>query len=433
MKTAVYGCGISGEAAARLSIELGDETAVFDDNMAAAEKLSKKLGVKIHNNITDIVLYDRIVVSPKAFFSEKFRMLRGCREIISEIDFAYANSRCRIAAVTGSNGKTTVTKMVSEILTCAGVRAVAVGNIGVPFSAECRKLGENDVAVTELSSYQLAASRIFHAEAGALLNITPDHLDVHRSFEDYMTQKKKVFMNMMPSDRAVMNAHDGRTAVKTVAEKVFFSAYGEKAEAVLKGGTLYYCGEKIINRTDMKLSGLFNMENALAAICLSAAFGVGKECMAQALADFVPDAHRMEVCGEAGGVRFVDDSKATNPAAALAAVENTGGRLAVILGGSRKNTDFTELVRGIKRKGAYVLLYGECASEIAETAEKCGYREFIEVRDVGEGAEKGYEILKEGGGTVLLSPACASFDMYADYGERGEEFKRAVEKLRRNG
>lgn len=430
MRALVIGCGKSGESAAKLLQRKGYEVFVQDDNVIAAMSLAQKIKAKLHNNITDIVLYNRVIVSPTAFYSAFCKnLLKRNVEIESEMDFAFENSVCKKIAITGSNGKTTVTTLLTEILKTK-YGAYAVGNIGLPFSEVCDKLKKEEYAVIEMSSFQLEASKSFHPQMAMLLNLSPDHLNVHRSESEYFSAKKRIFMNLKKGDVAVFNNDDSNTYLQTEATEFFYSLRKKTNGAYLRGQSIFYMDEFIADCDEVSLRGSFNMLNVLSAVTCACIEGVPPCSIRKVLKDFRGLPHRMENCGEINGVEFINDSKATNTDAALNCVKSIKGYIGIIMGGSNKNTDFVPLMNYLKKRNAFVFVYGESADEIKEKADFCGIKFCRKVFSMQDGVYQAYDKLSKIGGSVVLSPACASFDMFRNYADRGEAFKSAVKRLK---
>ena len=363
-------------------------------------------------------------------------------EISGELEQAYRHCKGTFYAITGTNGKTTTTALTGEIFKAAGRKTEVVGNIGLPSSARATEADEDTCMVTEVSSFQLETVKTFRPKVSAILNITPDHLNRHGTFEEYARVKGLVFANQDENDYFVYNADDPET-VKIVpacrrAVKVAFSRKfrPEAPCAYAKDGNMYVdtadgTGPRFVIETkDIYIPGAHNLENALAAAAVSFFAGIGVDVIADVLREFRGVEHRIEFVREVRGVRYVNDSKGTNPDASIKAIEATETPILLIAGGYEKNSDFTEFINGFDGKVKYLLLLGQTACRFAETARQCGFPEdrmiFCDsMKDVIFHASS----LAEAGDTVLLSPASASWGMYNNFEERGEDFKQLVLEL----
>jgi UDP-N-acetylmuramoylalanine--D-glutamate ligase len=351
--------------------------------------------------------------------------------VLSELEVAWRIAEAeaqgnRWVAVTGTNGKSTTATWIAEILKVAGRPVVLAGNIGAPLSGFLSERGPRDF-VCEVSSFQLEAIDLFRPHVAVLTNITPDHLDRYRDFAEYAEAKRRVFSRQEPEDFAVLNADDpSSSGTASAARRVFFSRRGrpESGGAWLEGGTLRTdvagSPREVLRAERLALSGAHNMENALAALAAAECLGTPVAATASALSHFRGLPHRTEIVAEAGGVRWVDDSKGTNVDATAKSLEGyPEGSVLLILGGRDKHGDFPFLRPIVGRTARRVLTIGEAAGiveaalEGAAPVERCGTME----RAVRRAAE-----LARPGDTVLLSPACASFDQYANFEERGRHF-----------
>ena len=344
--------------------------------------------------------------------------------------------RSKVIAVSGSNGKSTTVSLIHHLLAKAGRRSVLAGNIGVPFIAQVREIGADSIVVLELSSFQLEEIVDFRADVAVLLNITPDHLDRYPSMEAYAAAKYNLFTNQRPGDHMVLNADDPllRDAKRLGAGKpLWFSSTRALPDgAFLQGQGLTLraaAAEEKISLRRNPLRGIHNLENIMAAALACRAIGLTAAEIESGLESFQGLAHRMEAAGTIGGVEFINDSKATNVDAALKSIASIDGRLVVILGGKDKGSDFSALEKILKKKALRVLLLGKAAPLIAGQLPSLEKR-LAHVRDLTEAVRSGYELLQPQGGTVLLAPACASFDMFDNFEHRGDVFKREVASLR---
>ncbi len=426
----VVGLGASGSAAAALLARQGFRVRVNDQ--AKADALGDRLASLPAGSETFLGSHELealagvsvVVVSPGV--PPDLPLLREARrrglEVMAEVELAYrALADVPLLAVTGSNGKTTVTSLLGAICQRAGLRVGVGGNIGEPATA-LALAGVWDVLVWELSSFQLEGCTTLRPRVGILLNLSADHLDRHPSMAAYLAAKERLFARQEAGDLAVLNADDPAVAsLRTPGEHAFFSLRGG-ADAVLDGNVLTVDGAPLLPRTALRLLGDHNVANALAAALAAVRFGIDRDTVAAALADFAPLPHRHQLVAEARGVRFVDDSKGTNVGATAAGLAGyRPGSVHLILGGLAKGQDFRELRPAVAGRVARAYLIGEAADALAEAlagvvaVEHCGTLE----RAVASAAARAVA-----GDVVLLSPACASFDQFRDYRHRGDEFAR---------
>ena len=356
--------------------------------------------------------------------------------IITEIELAYWFLQAPIVAITGTNGKTTTTALTGEIYKASGRKTQVAGNIGIPLSAVIEDCSAQDVVVAELSSFQLESIIHFRPAISAILNITSDHMDRHGSMEAYTEAKARIFSNQRNDDAVIINADDPATYALRLqpACRVFlFSRKREVAQgAFVRDGHIIlrdHSGEAVLCRTDdILIPGAHNLENALAAALLAWLGGVSPEVIAKTLKTFPGVAHRLEFVRKVDGVSFINDSKGTNTDAAVKALEAFPNRKILIAGGYDKGGSFDELAQAIKKHVGYTVLLGQVAGRLAEALEAAGYSGYDVVSTLEEAVEHAYQAAKSGD-VVLLSPACASWDTFRDYEQRGERFKEAVSKL----
>jgi UDP-N-acetylmuramoylalanine--D-glutamate ligase len=438
----VVGIARAGVAASLVSLARGASVTATDEKPEAelGERASRlrRAGVKLvlgrHPPAT-FLEQDLIVVSPgvPANLPALELARAGGIPVWSEIELAWRFLRGKVVAITGSNGKTTTTSLVAHILKTAGIGTLVGGNIGVPLLSLVESSTDRTVTVAEISSFQLETISGFRPEIGVLLNLTPDHLDRHRSFEDYARVKMRIFENQLESDAAVLNADDLELTARMPSRPRLF--WFSRRKRVAQGA--FVCGDQLMVRIDGKeaaiagrdeipLRGDHNVENVLAAITASYLAGAEPAAIADGVKTFEGVEHRLEFVAETGGVKFYNDSKATNVDAALKAVEAFPGPLVVILGGKDKGSPYTVLREPLSRLARLVVLIGSAAGTIASDlgdavpVEHAGTLE----RAVGLSAERA-----KPGDVVLLSPACSSFDQFENYEHRGRVFKELVRTL----
>ncbi len=360
----------------------------------------------------------------------------------SEIELAWRFLRGRLVAITGSNGKTTTTSLVGHVLETAGIPTLVGGNIGTPLISLAEVSSESSVTVAEVSSFQLENIVAFRPDVGVLLNLTPDHLDRHATMEEYARAKARLFANQTETDAAVVNADDSQlSALVPAGPRVFrFSRTTVvTAGTYLRGPDASGRGEEIVfrqgnnemillRRSDIGLRGEHNVENVLAAATAARLVGVAPEAIAEGVRSFAGVEHRLEFVAEVGGVNFYNDSKATNVDATLKALDAFAGGLLVILGGKDKGSDYTPLREPLARRARKALLIGAAAEKIGG---QLAGAVATEASGTLERAVAGAFAQARPGDTVLLAPACASFDQFENYEHRGRVFKQLVRQLER--
>ena len=361
--------------------------------------------------------------------------------ICSEVELAFHFSPVPLIAITGTNGKTTTTALTGEIFTRPGTKVYVSGNIGFPLAEAVRQAAPGDTIVAELSSFQLADTHNFRAHIAAILNITPDHLDYHQTMEQYIAAKKKILCNQQKTDWAVLNWDDPlvRALAPFAGGKILPFSRKEKLNPglYLQGGCLYWRGrqagsrpQKICEAAAIRIPGQHNLENALAAAAIARAAGVGVPRIVQALKNFPGVPHRLEKVVTYRGVTFINDSKGTNPDAAIQALRAVHGPKVLIAGGMHKGGDlqpFMQAVAGGQVKK--MILLGAAAPLFTALARKEGFSQLETVPDLGKAVTCAFQVAVPGD-TVLLSPGCASWDMFNSFEERGEAFKAAVLSLK---
>jgi UDP-N-acetylmuramoylalanine--D-glutamate ligase len=457
----VVGLGISGRAAAVRLLREGIKVTVNDISTAepvreAAAEL-QELGASSVLGSHDLALLDGVdvvVVSPGV--TPRLPLLREAEArsipVWSEVELAWRLARAKMVAVTGTNGKTTTVSMIAWICNRAGMPAVAAGNIGYPLITAVEEAEEGTLLVAEVSSFQLSHIVEFRPAVAVLLNIGEDHFDWHEDMDEYVAAKSRMWMNQQGDDLVVCNLDDpacARAASGAPVGVLYFSMHPlEKAAVFMEGGRMFFrppgsCAKadparEIMRAQELQLPGGHNLENAMAAAAAAMALGIDPRSAGGALAAFRGLPHRLQYLGEVGGAAFYEDSKATNPHATLHALDAFPGPLAVILGGRNKGLGFDDLAAELQRRAArrevrVVYLIGEAAAEIS--AALAGAAGSMEIRKL-PGLEEVFEDLPgiiEPGDTVLFSPACASFDRYRDYKERGKHFQAMFSAYKSGG
>jgi UDP-N-acetylmuramoylalanine--D-glutamate ligase len=433
VKTLVFGLGESGVAATRALTEQGENVVVADanDNEGLRETLAG-LDVSGILGAGPEVLegVDRVVASPG--ISPHSPVLRDAEvrgvPVISEVGLGLEllGDDARVAAVTGTNGKTTVVDMIHRMLEASGASHAVAGNSWRSLTGcvdEARMAG---LLVLEISSFQLHYLESPGFEVAALLNVRADHLNWHDSFEEYVADKLRVFEGQQPQDLALLSAEDpvGRDAANDLRAEVLVVGHDDTA---LRNGSLFLRGAHLADVGELRFVGAHNYENALFAAAAAQRLGVTPHDIRKALLAYEPKPHRVHAVAEVAGVTYVDDSKATNPAAVVAALESFEAPVVLILGGSEKFTDFSELLPVLHGCRA-VVCQGESGPRIASYLEDAGWGDVVHRAPDLEEAVRRAMALAESGDVVLLSPGCASFDQFSGYAERGEAFARFVQE-----
>jgi UDP-N-acetylmuramoylalanine--D-glutamate ligase len=436
-KVAVFGSGKSGVAAANFLVRRGDAVVVTDaapeEKLPLAASLDARVERRLGGHPPEVLEGTELIVLSPGIPADipplREAASRGI-PVISEIELAFRHLKGTVVAITGSNGKSTTTALIGAILRQAGRDPVVAGNIGDPLIAAVSD--EPRHYVVELSSFQLETVESFRANVALLLNITPDHLDRYASMDDYAAAKYRVFRNQTADDTAIVNAEDARTnAPVTKARVLRFSSAKELGEgAFLRGADLVLRGPgrlETIPRSALRLPGTANAENALAAWLAADACGVGTADVRAALESFEGLPHRMVLARERGGVKWINDSKGTNVDASLKSLEGMDdGRVILILGGKDKKGEFERLRDLVARKARAVLTIGAAAERIGAALE--GTAPIVPVETMDRAVAWARENARPGD-TVLLSPACASFDQYDNFEHRGRHFEELVAAL----
>lgn len=448
-KCLVIGSGVSGIGSAGLLEHMGAEVTLYDSNeKLTVEELRGGLpkGSKascITGELPEQVLADTetVVLSPGV--PTDIPLVNALREkgaaIIGEIELGFLQEKGRVAAITGTNGKTTTTTLVGEIMKAhlGEDKTFVVGNIGNPYTSECLKTAPDTVTVGEISSFQLETISSFHPTVSAILNITPDHLNRHHTMEAYVAAKENIAVNQDKNDICVLNYDNTYTrnfAERCPARVVFFSS----AERLEEG----YClkDDKIVKaaggqerelldiHTDMNLVGMCNVENVMAAIAIAEGMGVPMDVILKVIKTFKAVEHRIEFVATKGGVDYYNDSKGTNPDAAIQGIRAMSRPTVLIGGGYDKQSEYDEWIESFDGKVKWLVLIGQTREKIAECARRHGITR-IRFADTFEECLKLCTELAEAGDAVLLSPACASWGMFPNYEVRGQMFKEYVNGL----
>lgn len=388
----------------------------------------------------DISDIDLTIVSPGVPLDLPFieKLKESNVKIIGEVELAYTLSNNPIfVGITGTNGKTTTTSLVGEIFKEANRDTYIVGNIGNPVIDTVDYTDKNSVLVTELSSFQLESIDTFRPKVSSILNITEDHLNRHHTMENYINAKARIFENQDKSDFSILNYDDSivRDLNRNNNASILYFSRKEKIEQGVyldenNNIVISIDGKQItvLNRNELSLPGDHNLENAMAAILMTYVVGVDLEVIKQVLTTFKGVEHRLEFVTNKNGIMFVNDSKGTNPDSTIKAIGSYERPIILIAGGMDKHSDFTDMMKCATKNVKELVLLGETADKIEASARKEGLENITKVKNMEEAVKKAYELAKDGD-VVLLSPGCASWDMYPNFEARGLDFKENIYKL----
>ncbi|WP_049492524.1 UDP-N-acetylmuramoyl-L-alanine--D-glutamate ligase [Streptococcus constellatus] len=439
-KVLVLGLAKSGESAARLLDKLGAIVTVndgkpFEENPAAQSLLEE--GIKVVTGGHPLELLDEefelMVKNPGIRYDNPMvkKALEKKIPVITEVELAYLISDAPIIGITGSNGKTTTTTMIAEVLTAGGQNGLLSGNIGFPASQVATTATKNDTLVMELSSFQLMGIETFHPKIAVITNLMPTHIDYHGSFEEYVAAKWNIQNNMTKTDFLVLNFNQilaKELAAKTQVTVVPLSTKEKVDGAYLEGNVLMFRGEAIMAADELGVPGSHNVENALATIAVAKLCGIENQVIKETLAGFGGVKHRLQYVGEMNHVKFYNDSKSTNILAtqkALSGFENS--KVILIAGGLDRGNEFDELIPDIQGLKKMIIL-GESAARVKRAAAKADVS-YIDATDVKDATRKAFAEA-QAGDIILLSPANASWDMYPNFEVRGDEFITTFEELK---
>ena len=440
-KVLVIGAARSGMAGAEFLAKEGNQVVLTDMKQPAQTNGLEEQGVDfIWGEQPDVAAIqpDYIVMSPGVPLT--IPPVRYAQEngipVIGELELAYRNCKAEFAAITGTNGKTTTTTLIGELMKKTGRRVFVGGNIGVPVISYADQLQAEDIVVAEVSSFQLETVESFCPHLALMINLTPDHLDRHGDMAGYLAAKARIFENQKESDYLVLNYDDvalQELQAQSNGKVIFFSQKHKLEEGVYLDGeqvVLTLNGENVaICRADeIAIKGKHNLENAMGAIAFAYLSGVSPADIREVLMEFQGVEHRLEPVRTLNDVLYINDSKGTNPDSTIKAIEAYDRPLVIILGGKNKGVPFAELAQLVKQRVKKAVLVGQAKAELKEALTEADYHEFVEV-DSFEAAVATAANLAEPGDIVLLSPACTSWDMFSSFEERGRLFKQLVNKL----
>lgn len=440
----IIGAARSGVASAEYLLSIGKEIVISDMNTKLAEDVETQLG---HASVSyvwgkqpDVAALqpELIVMSPGVPLS--IPPVVKARElgipVISEPELAFRYSDVPFVAITGTNGKTTTTTLTAFLLEKEGRKVVAGGNIGLPLISQCPKMSANDIVVAEMSSFQLESVDSFCPKVAVVMNLTPDHLDRHKTMEAYAAAKANIFKNQGPEEYLLLNKDDAIVAAMAAGAKshvYYFSQQEILDEGIwLEDGNLVYCLDKngapqvLIPAAEIGIVGSHNWQNAMAASLAALLMGQQPEIIAERLRAFKGVAHRMEPVATIDGVLYVNDSKGTNPDSTEKALGSYGKRpIVLIAGGRNKGNDMAVLVPLMRAHCRGVVLVGEATGDFIDAFARTGYTDYVCADSFEDAVAKARE-MAQSGDVVLLSPACASWDMFDNFEQRGDLFKELV-------
>ena len=444
-KVLVFGSGISGIGAGKLLEQVGASVVLYDGKETLdKEVLKAQLGDDtkaeiILGELSEEVMetLDLVVMSPgvPTDLPVVLKMRDMGIPIWGEVELAYIYGKGDVLAITGTNGKTTTTALLGEIMKNYKESVFVVGNIGNPYTAAALEMREDSVAVAEMSSFQLETIHEFRPKVSAILNITPDHLNRHHTMEAYIKAKEDIAKNQTKEDTCVLNYEDEVTrkiGENVKANVLYFSSQRKLDRGIYldDGNIILRQDEEILvcNVNELKLLGTHNYENVMAAVAMAAAYGTPMEVIRRTIKEFAGVEHRIEFVREKDGVAYYNDSKGTNPDAAIKGIQAMNRPTVLIGGGYDKDSEYEEWIQAFDGKVKLLVLVGATKEKIAEAAERVGFVSYVMADSFEEAVEKCIEAA-EPGDAVLLSPACASWGMFKNYEERGDKFKELVNCL----
>lgn len=440
-KALVVGTGRSGLAATDLLNEHQIKVILYDENQVEEEQVRKKLK---HRELVQFYTgtlpqqekdaFDWVILSPGVPLDSPLvqEWKASGKTILGEVELAYQFAKGDVLAITGTNGKTTTTALLGEIMKGFQKEVFVVGNIGNPYTSVVGQMTETSVTVAEVSSFQLETIRTFHPKVSGILNVTPDHLNRHHTMEAYWEAKAAITRNQGEEDTCVLNYEDPYTrnlAENLSARVLFFSSRRVLEEGIyLKDGKIFIGREVFCHTEELQILGTHNYENVMAAVGMAMAYGVPKETAKKAVLAFPGVEHRIEYVEKKHQVVYYNDSKGTNPDAAIKGIQAMNRPTVLIGGGYDKDSHYTEWIRSFQGKVRKLVLVGDTKEKIAKEARECGFFDYVFAETFEEAVALASHLAQEGD-AVLLSPACASWDMFPNYEARGERFKELVRAL----
>lgn len=450
MNVLVVGLGVSGIACIKGLSKTGAKIYAFDDSKKdnLKDRLKEAEGIEVEYffgseeiNKINFENLDYAIKSPGIKYETPIieKLVKNNIEVISDIEAAYRVTNSPIVSVTGTNGKTTTTTLIGEMVRESKKPYKVTGNIGFGIYYDALTAKEEEILVAEVSSFQLAGTSKYKPHISVLTNITPDHLDYHHTVENYIEAKFKNVINQNENDYAILNYEDETIrnySDKIKAKKIFFSSERILEDGIFseKGQMFYRSGNNklfIINTKDIFIPGKHNLENAMASGGAAIALGIDIKVISKVLREFKGVEHRLEFTGEYKKVKFYNDSKGTNPDASIKAIQGIEKPIILIAGGYDKKSSYDDFIKAFDNKVKALILLGQTAEDIQKCALKYGFENIYRVETMDEAVKKSFELAEEGD-NVVLSPACASWGMYPNYEVRGRDFKERVNYYGRN-
>lgn len=435
MKVLIVGCGVSGQSAFKYLTSKGyDVEFAKNEDINFGENLNNKKYVdRLFSGLSFIVVSPGISLDLPIIKLARERKIK----VIGELELGCKNMKSDIIAVTGTNGKTTTVSLINFLLKDYKQKSYLGGNIGVPVTSFCKDTKKDDIVVLECSSYQLETVQKFHAHISAILNFTPDHLIRHKTFKRYIKCKQKITINQTENDYLLINADDNvlmQNIPKTKAKIYYFSTKNKVFGCYIKRGCIYFndnlSEKRLVSLSEIKLIGEHNKSNILCA-CLAVYLETGDEKLLSNVKDFYGVEHRIEYVKTINNVAFYNDSKATNIESTLVALASFKQKINLILGGSDKGYSFDELFKKLPKNVINIAVCGETKQKILDSANKFKFKNIYSCDCLKSSVKKLFEIAKPNE-IILLSPACASFDFFKNYEERGCVFKKIVKEIIEN-
>ncbi len=431
MKAVIIGNGTSGKGAVKLLKKLRFDVFCVCENKT---KISERLKEKLLQNLDILVLSPGVSIQNPFVQEAKKRNV----EVASELEIGSRMLACNFIAITGTNGKTTTVSLVEKLIEDKNVKTFVGGNIGIAVSSFAHETQKNDRVVLEVSSFQMEATKYFRPKVATILNISKDHLNRHSNMENYINEKLKIFRNQTSKDFTVINLDDKILCEQDLSfinsQIFYFSTKNECKGCYCKNGCIYFNDgfetKKIMNTSDVLIQGEHNLSNVLAGICSAILFGAKIEKLAERVKNFKGISHRLEYVSEIGGVKFINDSKATNISSTIVAMNAMKEPTTLILGGSDKGFDYDELFENVPSQIVNFVVLGETKEKILQSAKKFNVENVYSAKTFKEAVMLAFELSHENQ-TVLLSPASASFDMFSSFEERGRFFIKIVREIAR--
>lgn len=443
-KFLVFGISRSGYSACEYLLKKGANCYIYDETASEKVNTSIKIleeqgAIKVEsdtiNEILDLI--DVLVISPGVPINHELcvKAKQKNKRILGEFELGVIGEMPLNIAVTGTNGKTTTVYLLESILNEGNIKNSLVGNMGKPITSESEKIKNSEVVVSEISSYQLETINSFNPHIACILNVTPDHLQRHYTLENYVFLKKKIFRNQRESEYTLLNFDDKMVkefAKDTRGNVQYVSIYNQVEGAYIKEDKVYYKNEYVMDKSDFSLKGEHNLYNQLFAICCSKIIGVDNQTIRSALKNFRGVKHRIQLVLEKGGVRYYNDSKATNTASTISALKTIEQEKVLIIGGYDKGEDYKSLFHTIKdSKVKYLVITGSSRDKMVKQAIECGVNNYAVIQDFALAIKHGAQVCCSGD-ALLFSPATASFDNFTDFEQRGDAFIKEVLSLNEN-